>query len=596
MDTTTTAPVFPLVSRDDHEIILFSANGETIHRWLLQRSNFPSSRDLQREVDYIRQNYRFVRMTVDGREVAPPVVSVEFAYATSRDNTYEIVTTTVGDVMSGRELIADIYEPTYFNSDLPVPIGTMVTATVYADAVPMFRQTATTRLRPSSYVVVHNGTIVHSSSSPRESEAHYFNLVEFSAQDGDSVSLVSSDKYARSSTVSTKVRRPVEFSDTLTNQLRRWAGHGDRVADFLASCRHRTSVKYLSFVDFDYDSDGKPTGLLSFTPKSEYANKWASLKRQTQRPGRLVTRIIDEHDRKDWALTDADIERFANNVKGWVPPQHNEIRLVSGRDIAFWYHGDRYSTSENIGSLEHSCMRYPECNGYFGIYVNNPDSVQLAILTNQDDELVGRALVWQTNRGTAMDRIYGADDTISRFTNYARDQGWHLPYITRESFTVKLKSCEFHSYPYMDSFTYLDTRRGILSTSYDGADRCLQDTGGGYELLGTNECIACGDTISDDQSYWSNNDDGPYCEYCYRDSFTSCQHCGRDIPNDDAISTVDGDTCARCVERYYVTCDDCGDLVRERSCYHDADGNGWYCVSCTEAQEQEVALAASEEN
>lgn len=123
-------------------------------------------------------------------------------------------------------------------------------------------------------------------------------------------------------------------------------------------------------------------------------------------------------------------EAFSNQMKT-VTEGIKDFILVKGKDILQWYSTANYWGREGATETEleregatlwSSCMNNvsPE---YLQMYVNSPDCQLLVGL--KDGKAIGRALVWNTNRGVFMDRIYYQQDHYaSAFTTYAMEKGW----------------------------------------------------------------------------------------------------------------------------------------------------------------------------
>ena len=44
-------------------------------------------------------------------------------------------------------------------------------------------------------------------------------------------------------------------------------------------------------------------------------------------------------------------------------------------------------------------MRLERCQDFFDIYTNPDNNVKMLILTNSEDKLIGRCLLWETEKG-----------------------------------------------------------------------------------------------------------------------------------------------------------------------------------------------------
>ena len=273
--------------------------------------------------------------------------------------------------------------------------------------------------------------------------------------------------------------------------------------------------------------------LISFLPKDktpEYSRDgvWARKNRQEGRIGKVFqTAIVKQFSPREWEL-------FVNAFKAEVC-QCNNFKLVSGEDIRKWYHEDYYYSTR--GSLGNSCMRHPEAQEYFDLYVDNAKM----LITTKDGKLTGRAIVWEINEETTiLDRIYTCFDYLEQcFIDYAKEHKWIirnnnslLPtgdeqyWLTPEDdysnpknidLSIKLKSSYTH-YPYVDSFRYLTSDEQYITTYRSGYS--LDSTDGGYNNLCIT-CDNCGRTFYGydeeelpDELHWSEWGDCYLCDDC----------------------------------------------------------------------------------
>jgi hypothetical protein len=196
---------------------------------------------------------------------------------------------------------------------------------------------------------------------------------------------------------------------------------------------------------------------------------WTSKRRFIAKPGAFVNKIFKN-------ISSKEIEIFSNLYKSVQNPDSLNFRIVSGEEIIDWYNEKNYSSGTS--SLNSSCMRYSFCKNFFEIYVENPDVVKLLILTNNNNKLLGRALLWNT-QVKVMDRIYTVKDEkyAFQFKKWASDNGYiwkkeqkwnNTLYFTDDiqtsllNLSVKLENFSCEDYPYLDTFKFFDTKEGIL--------------------------------------------------------------------------------------------------------------------------------------
>lgn len=268
-----------------------------------------------------------------------------------------------------------------------------------------------------------------------------------------------------------------------------------------------------------------------------------------------VNHIFDEHNiksRSDIKLgrlvnallpgkfSDKEVEEFVNKFKATKDKVGERFELVSGDDINTWYNWENYSKME--GTLGNSCMA--KKSGLFGIYTENPEICQLLILLNEEDKLIGRAIIWKLKslnihkseeEVTFMDRQYTIlDSDVEKFRNYAKEKGWsYKSYNNHHSFgtinykgedknvsmTIEVKQKDYRRYPYMDTFRRYNPDTGILYNDDDQdsdneGQYILDDTGGGYtEIEGGVWSEWHGRMIPEDEAVYSDQ----YGDHLLRD-------------------------------------------------------------------------------
>lgn len=171
--------------------------------------------------------------------------------------------------------------------------------------------------------------------------------------------------------------------------------------------------------------------------------------------GRLLKRILPE------STTNVVIENISNAFKSqntYLKSIDKYFKVVEGEEIKEWYHYARYA--QNCGNLNGSCMRKDSCQDFFNIYTEPENGVKMLILTNPDDKLVTRALLWTLDDGTKyMDRIYGPDYNIRTFIQWGKDNGYTAFYdngfgkdqVLNKTLKVNLND----RFPYLDTFRFM---------------------------------------------------------------------------------------------------------------------------------------------
>ena len=320
-------------------------------------------------------------------------------------------------------------------------------------------------------------------------------------------------------------------------------------------------------------------GAMTYTPKgrmtatTEDREKWlADNKYRSEIKFGKGLRKIFQHQSIE--IPDNVIEFFANKLKGMYTFTGN-IKVVSGESIRNWYDGRNYATY-NTESLGNSCMRHRSCENYFDIYTKNDDKVKMIIALDNENMLIGRAILWHTDsHGLFCDRIYGTQMTIEAIKAYAKKLGAYTKYEQSYSntaivsptgetvdqvITIKLDKGGFDYYPYMDTLKYsedISDENEICLNSHSG-DYCLESTDGGpsnnYVTLHNGERCHEDDAVYIDR----------YGEYYHCEDTVYSEHHGEDIIYEHSISIYDGSDYAW---------DDCDDFVyveeEERSFHVD---------------------------
>jgi hypothetical protein len=280
------------------------------------------------------------------------------------------------------------------------------------------------------------------------------------------------------------------------------------------------------YVLFEGEENGKLSVLNkeALVENSENVKIW-SMSRNNIKIGRLVRAILTTAGEKFLA---ADIEVFVNKYKAtfdFMKDMMKQFDIVKGDDIAYWYKSDNYVSGS--GSLNNSCMANVDSN-FLDIYSKN-SNVSLVILYDDSEgnisddgkytssKIKGRAILWNSNIGKFMDRIYTKDDSdVDLFKKFATDSGWWFKVnqnmdpdtdITngketkKMDITVDLDKATFDRYPYCDTLCYLNTSNSTISND---------DNDYNYELKNTNGTADGGDDDYDDD--YHNYDDDYYDE------------------------------------------------------------------------------------
>lgn len=203
--------------------------------------------------------------------------------------------------------------------------------------------------------------------------------------------------------------------------------------------------------------------------QDESKDYWNAKMRYHARPGSVVKKIFN-------SFKNHEIEHFTTQFLSIVDPPIYTMKVVSGADIAKYYNYTNYS--ETRGSLGSSCMSAVD-EKFFDIYVNNPDSINMLVMLNQHDKVMGRAIIWIGEDFKVLDRVYVSNDLYTKhFTGWAKENNcyykeynnWYTPKHMKigddsvfGEFEIKLNISKFDKYPYLDSFKWLNLRTNKIT-------------------------------------------------------------------------------------------------------------------------------------
>ena len=236
---------------------------------------------------------------------------------------------------------------------------------------------------------------------------------------------------------------------------------------------HSSRIPAMQNLDrhFTINKDGN----MSYTPakKPTYLTSngnWLSgADRMITKFGKGVRKLYATYPDK---IEETILEYICNHLKS----KHTfmaKLEVVEGEELRRWYHEDTYNRSVNTSTLGSSCMRYPKCQPYLDLYVENPDKIKM-LIAHDDDGLIGRALLWYEDNGNKafIDRIYGNDKTQAACKSWAAKNGFmtksYQSYKDKGNFvtaTGQLVSKQFIvtlERPTSGKFPYADTMHQMI--------------------------------------------------------------------------------------------------------------------------------------
>lgn len=223
--------------------------------------------------------------------------------------------------------------------------------------------------------------------------------------------------------------------------------------------------KEFNYIDLSHATKGH----LSYLTKdkiekieaSENKDYWEVKIRYHSRPGSLM--------KKMFKINDVQIESFTTQLQSIIDPPVYTMKVVQSDDIAKYY--SHYNHAQPYGSLGNSCMNSSP-REYFDIYVNNPEQINMLVMFDKYEKVMGRAILWNGDGFKLLDRIYICNDNyLTYFYNWAKENNcyykeqntWntpqHLMFNNEKVFKkieITLNKTKFDKYPYLDTFKWLD--------------------------------------------------------------------------------------------------------------------------------------------
>ena len=293
------------------------------------------------------------------------------------------------------------------------------------------------------------------------------------------------------------------------------------------------AVSMLSYRQGTFEISFLPEGR---EPKYTSSGNWSKENRQVGKPTRIIQKLLKQEYKT------RDLELFNNWLRAEMQGAFN-FEIVSGADITKWYHQCNYF--KLAGTLGNSCMQHDRCSSYFKVYEDNAKM----LITTKDGKLTGRALLWEIDGKTYMDRIYTCFDFLeNNFIEHAESEGWyhrsnnsllhtgddqywlgpenHYIEPKRLCLAIKLKNT-YTKMPYVDSFRYYDYDDNyLLDYNSEDCDTIALDSTDGeicddYHRMVT--CEVCGRTLIINTSDDSYDNDIIYSEFI--DGYICKEHC-----------------------------------------------------------------------
>jgi len=194
-----------------------------------------------------------------------------------------------------------------------------------------------------------------------------------------------------------------------------------------------------------------------------------------------------------------EIEQAVDQYKSKFSISKYKVCVLNGRDLLLGY-DIAYQQKYQSGMLGGSCMN--DKKQYLKLYSKNPDKIYLFVITNSDDKIISRNLVWRIKKynNFFFDRVYAIDNYIRNVAiKIAEEENWmiyvenvglmkvkrididgEVKEINNDNLKIKLSFKGVHTYPYLDSFRYQRIWSNTLTTKRVNKFRHLYEyTNGG---------------------------------------------------------------------------------------------------------------------
>jgi hypothetical protein len=322
-------------------------------------------------------------------------------------------------------------------------------------------------------------------------------------------------------------------------------------------------------------------------------------RRTTGKPGKLLGKLLP-------GATSKEKEAFAVWWKETIILPRDGLTVketTDGTVIGDIYKGTQARSSDpslsarGWKSLSASCMRYS-----FDHLPQHPATAygsgdfKLYWVENSAGHIAARVVVAIRGGRFVPGPIYcnsnAAGDILEKHIQQEREKPRDGDSVDSESWiNCRLERVEFNGgfiAPYLDNFQSVkDTGSFLKICSSSNADIELSDTSGLVYAGGRYVCSCCDDRIDEDSAYHDDNGEC-YCDYCYSERFTMCEHCYDTTLRDDMVNilnwrgrTVDC-ACSYCLSRGGLECFEIdGEYYEIDSVVFDSDENPHVCDSGT---------------
>jgi hypothetical protein len=283
------------------------------------------------------------------------------------------------------------------------------------------------------------------------------------------------------------------ISDDLRNVLKEIESESI-VASLLLKKRHSKEELVdspVNYISVSHDDKTKISYLTTDRMKSlDSDTYWTSNSRYKGKPGAFVSKLFKD-------IPSKEVEKFSNLFRTQSAKASFTFKVVDGDEIKKYYHYSSYASER--GSLGVSCMKHDHCQKVLKLYTKNTDQVKMLIMLDDNNALIGRALLWDLESNKIMDRIYTQldEDFSFHFKKWATENGYlykseqnWFNTLFFENLNIKRKELQLEfnlgtnprKYPYMDTFKFVNLESGRLFNYIpeNVSVRTLTSSDGGY--------------------------------------------------------------------------------------------------------------------
>lgn len=281
------------------------------------------------------------------------------------------------------------------------------------------------------------------------------------------------------------------------------------------------------------------------------------------KPGKAFRKMFPE-------ANDREVEKFVDLFRERCPVQ--ELTVHEGlerKDFKHMYTHDICGT-ENIRttgsrkSLACSCMRYDFGSVHPSEAYASGDFV--AFWTEDKDGKIGSRCV-ASKADMTWGPVYGTTEySVTMLEEHMEKLGYKSGYDGEESWgkgkmlAIPYEGDDCYVFPYVD-FGYVPKEEDGGYLIIGVSDDCLPTEGFCYLGGGSSRyyCEDCSNNLHEESVYHDSHG-YCYCEECYYDRYSRCDHCGEETPREDLVEAVRGtrwgnfsdQVCEYCAENHYV--------------------------------------------